>query len=197
MSDFGLSRALDYEESHAAAHSADGSNGSLGGSGGSALGGTIAYTAPETFAHNCLKKPADVYAYGIMRERAVQCMPVPCALLPCYLAAATADDSWGVEGGVGSNAVYRCMLDIVVPAAPGAAPESAPVRPVLPPSPPPPPLLHTVWEMFYCSDPYEGLLDGQICVGVTGGRAGGCRCWGGVAVERAEGARTRATLADD
>jgi hypothetical protein len=30
--------------------------------------GTIAYTAPETFADKVLNKPADVYAFGIMRE---------------------------------------------------------------------------------------------------------------------------------
>lgn len=30
------------------------------------------------------------------------------------------------------------------------------------------PSLPAVWEMFYCRDPYEGLLEGQICVGVTG-----------------------------
>ena len=78
VSDFGLSRALDYEDpSHTGAHGgADGGSVSLGGGSGSTLGGTIAYTAPETFAHNCLKKPADVYAYGIMRE----CLPAPCAL---------------------------------------------------------------------------------------------------------------------
>lgn len=34
---------------------------------GSALG-TIAYSAPETFATNRLRKPSDVYAFGIMRE---------------------------------------------------------------------------------------------------------------------------------
>lgn len=34
---------------------------------GSALG-TIAYSAPETFLHNKLQKPSDVYAFGIMRE---------------------------------------------------------------------------------------------------------------------------------
>lgn len=34
---------------------------------GSAMG-TIAYTAPETFATNIAKKPSDVYAFGIMRE---------------------------------------------------------------------------------------------------------------------------------
>lgn len=34
---------------------------------GSALG-TIAYSAPETFADNQVKKPSDVYAFGIMRE---------------------------------------------------------------------------------------------------------------------------------
>lgn len=31
------------------------------------------------------------------------------------------------------------------------------------------PCLLAVWEMFYCRDPYDGLLEGQICVGVTGG----------------------------
>lgn len=35
---------------------------------GSTLG-TIAYTAPETFTTNCVKKPSDVYAFGIMSER--------------------------------------------------------------------------------------------------------------------------------
>ena len=30
--------------------------------------GTIAYSAPESFVHNTLKKPSDVYAFGIMRE---------------------------------------------------------------------------------------------------------------------------------
>ena len=30
------------------------------------------------------------------------------------------------------------------------------------------PCLGAVWEMFYCRDPYEGLMDGQICVGVSG-----------------------------
>lgn len=34
---------------------------------GSTLG-TIAYSAPETFSTNRLKKPSDVYAFGIMRE---------------------------------------------------------------------------------------------------------------------------------
>ncbi|KAI3434599.1 hypothetical protein D9Q98_002667 [Chlorella vulgaris] len=76
VADFGLSRALDFEDMH----------------GPETTLGTIAYTAPETFASSCLQKPADVYAFGIM-----------------------------------------------------------------------------LWEMFYCRDPYEGLMDGQICVGVTDG----------------------------
>jgi len=37
--------------------------------------------------------------------------------------------------------------------------------------------LPSVWEMFYCRDPYDGLLDGQICVGVTGGWAGRRQAW--------------------
>ncbi|PRW57603.1 serine threonine- kinase drkC [Chlorella sorokiniana] len=77
VSDFGLSRPLDMEDTHTVM--------------GSTLG-TIAYAAPESFLLNKLKKPSDVYAFGIM-----------------------------------------------------------------------------LWEMFYCTDPYEGLIDGQICLGVSDG----------------------------
>ena len=55
VADFGLSRPLELGATHASM--------------GSALG-TIGYTAPETFATNCVKKPSDVYAFGILRKRA-------------------------------------------------------------------------------------------------------------------------------
>ena len=53
VSDFGLSRPINLGETHISL--------------GNALG-TIAYTAPETFATNMAKKPSDVYAFGVMSE---------------------------------------------------------------------------------------------------------------------------------
>lgn len=43
-----------------------------------------------------------------------------------------------------------------------------------PPACPSPPA--SVWEMFYCEDPYDGLMDGQICLGVSGARPRGLGC---------------------
>lgn len=113
VSDFGLSRPLDMEDTHARCVCGGGGGGLTGawtaglGRGGSLHAepraapcsgaqvwlagwlwhglnrsllrplapcsldgtlGTIAYSAPETFAHNQVKKPSDVYAFGIMRE---------------------------------------------------------------------------------------------------------------------------------
>jgi serine/threonine protein kinase len=115
---------------------------------GSALG-TIAYTAPETFTNNCVKKPSDVYAFGIMREHR------PHAQLPTshHLQLTTC-----LTCRCCRVAAAACPLQLLV-GQPGAP---------LPASACLPAWLAAVWEMFYCRDPYEGLMDGQICVGVSG-----------------------------
>ncbi len=113
---------------------------------GSALG-TIAYSAPETFAHNQLKKPSDVYAFGIMREWQAA------LAAPGFSTA----EPWlpGLAPSLAATAAYRApvhMWRAVASACSSAHP-----------------CLLAVWEMFYCREPYDGLLEGQICVGVTGG----------------------------
>ena len=109
VADFGLSQPLELGATHA----------SMGG----ALG-TIAYTAPETLVTNRMKKPSDVYAFGILRE------PAGCST---------------VHARTRARAPCGNM-------------------PVLSP-----PFPWPVWEMFYCSDAYDTLLDYQIVCGVSEG----------------------------
>ncbi len=119
---------------------------------GSALG-TIAYSAPETFLHNKLKKPSDVYAFGIMRELAVSRW-----LFSEQAGPVMRLSGMGCVCKRSSSSVHQQLW------LPWAALIAAgmPCNTLLSS------ILCAVWEMFYCTEPYENLIDGQICLGVSG-----------------------------
>ena len=116
---------------------------------GSALG-TIAYTAPETFTNNCVKKPSDVYAFGIMREHSCPPACPACSCRTCL------------------PGMLLTLLLVMIATQPSLAAICSYSWLQAGPLPALSAWLAAVWEMFYCRDPYEGLMDGQICVGVSG-----------------------------
>lgn len=131
---------------------------------GGAWGGTAAYTAPETYAYGRLVKASDVFAFGIMRE----CCGT--RLRVCWRQA--------VPGWTAGPRHARSHLLLARRASPTPC-LSIPLS-----------CVPAVWEMFYCRDPYEGLMEGQILLGVSGacalGGAGDGRrlyhqnaCWTG------------------
>lgn len=97
--------------------------------------GTIAYTAPETFAHNCLKKPSDVYAFGIMRE-CPPCRLILTGTLFCHCSLGRTPPNsarlcgmlhwWAVAGGRRFHAATALMGTLPYPASP-----PCPTRPLL------------------------------------------------------------------
>lgn len=76
VSDFGLSRPLDWDKTHAS------TEGGLG---------TIPYTAPETFAQHHVFKQSDVYAFGIMLWEMFYCRDPYDSMLDAQICSGVSD----------------------------------------------------------------------------------------------------------